>query len=107
MDHAENIKFLLKYWSVHCQEMKMGTGGGRKALLILAGKPRRKRTFGTASGRIRGNIKRVFKEIINVTQSRASVAAILKKDQSSGPSIGRSICCHVGWSTSRSYRSFF
>jgi hypothetical protein len=83
--------------------MKMGTGEGRNALLILAGKPRRKRIFGTASGRIRGNIEPVLKEIIIVTKLRASVPVLLNKGQSVGLSIDRSICCDVGWSTSRSY----
>jgi hypothetical protein len=51
--------------------MEMGTGGCTNGLIVLAGKPRRKRiVFGTASGRIRENIKRVLKDIINVTQIR-------------------------------------
>jgi hypothetical protein len=64
LDLVENRKFLLKYWSYDWQEIKMGTGGFRNALLILAGKPRRKRIFGTSSGRIRRNIKAVLKEIM-------------------------------------------
>jgi hypothetical protein len=71
VDLVENRKSLLKYCSYDGQEMKMGTGGGTNALIVLAGKPRKKRiVIGTASGRIRENIRIVLKDIINVTQIR-------------------------------------
>jgi hypothetical protein len=38
LDLVENRNFLVKYWSYDWQEIKMGTGGGRNALLSLAEK---------------------------------------------------------------------